>query len=102
MAHSPEPWRVEKLSAKYVELRDANNDMIVHDYSKYPDDGWTIGVDDAERIVACVNACRPYKTQTLIDIANANRPIPFDANKIGELRERLQEAVWNGGGIDDG
>jgi hypothetical protein len=93
MSHSPEPWRIEDRKDsdydKYVTILDANNVEVI--------EGGLSGEDccacaghpamlpiDAERIVACVNACRGIPTEEL-----AKYPNGLDAVGLILLREYL-------------
>jgi hypothetical protein len=55
MAHSPEPWSND---ADYI--RDADGETVAEGFTE---------LDDLERIVACVNACRGVGNEELRKIA---------------------------------
>lgn len=68
MSHSPEPWVVEKLPNSTI-IADARGDVIarvtVNDDPVTPE----VAAANAERIRACVNACRGIPTEALRALA---------------------------------
>ena len=81
MSHSPEPWRLEG------------------DYMKHADDELgvyidEVGLDDCERIVACVNFCRGVTSDELHRAESLSQKYP--PNHLGELldcRQRFRELL---------
>jgi hypothetical protein len=94
MAHSPEPWTLEKyLAYPGNPLNDdTNSKIIAADGSSVLDtecDGNLFPTDEElERIVACVNACRGLATEVLLRVRHRQ---VFDAAKllIDEFHTRL-------------
>ena len=56
MNHKPTPWHVESACSDWYEVLSAAGDVVLKETWK----------TDAERIVACVNACKDIPTNALI------------------------------------
>ena len=61
MTHSPEPWEAMNYGGGVRYIHDAKNEEINKD--QYHDG--EMGIGNAERIVACVNACKGIPTKEL-------------------------------------
>ncbi len=92
MKHSPEPWEVTEVGA---------GEFFIVKYEK-GGDGWEFSVgeidrkQDAERIVACVNACQglPTVNGELSLVADMKAAIlSLDETILSIVRERLREVL---------
>ena len=81
MNHSPEPWSVDPTDQE--DIHDGNGKWVVCADRYQPVD---MSIENAERIVACVNACKGIPTEDLQDGV-----IPMHLGKIDpDLAEKLQ------------
>lgn len=82
MSHSPEPWSISHITEDVTAIVSCDKIIVrVKDGAIYGGQG-----RDAERIVACVNACRGIPTEHLQAICNevANGPpIAVLCNRMG-------------------
>lgn len=80
--HSPEPWSVPIDEEGWLEFFSGDGKRVM----SFPDflahGGSKPSVADAERIVACVNACRGFSTEALeggVFLPYASQPAPIEA-----------------------
>lgn len=63
--HSPEPWKIDTVNAdRRVHVSGIYDAQQQCPLTPSPGD-WTMSVEDARRITACVNACRGIPTEDL-------------------------------------
>lgn len=93
--HTPEPWRTAERSGFPFHIDDARGESVAmmladddHDEQR--------GLDNARRIVACVNACAGSSTEWLEFIVSEDcvdmlgEPRPFETRHAEVLREALR------------
>jgi len=76
--HSPEPWSYD---SSYDNINDADDVAVL--------DIWN--PDDAERIVACVNACRGISTEDLKKSIRKENIVLLGRDEV--LREAMERAI---------
>jgi hypothetical protein len=101
-AHSPEPWSRDAEAGECAcYIRDAKNWLLVGE----DDYGPTLDVDDARRIVACVNACAGIPTDALESgsLGEALRLAAVAVSDLNDhpcLRDDLYDRLSKAGGLD--
>jgi hypothetical protein len=94
MSHSPEPWNLAPNGmGDNVSCVDAQGDFV----AGYSSDEGSIAPDDPnwQRIIACVNACRGFSTEYLVQQIRSQLPLPFDT-PAGDVwsQARAWQEVW--------
>ena len=95
MSHTPEPWRIctagdtiEKL-VPVSEYGDSILTLVTEGRTEF---AAVYSDDDAKRIVACVNACKGFSTEQLVDIYHMGG-MAISVAKIGRLQNTINDLV---------
>lgn len=97
--HSPEPWTIGPCNcdSRETTINDSNGDPVIEDCPCHEEDmPPMVSTGDMERIVACVNFCRGYSNEQILELTHdaENRGlIPMQYAAAGAIMVRDNAAI---------